>query len=329
MGYITTNMKQFPVYSLNPRITEAISKIVSIGIAEGIKDGLDPQIHLVDETGGPLSTVAEINDISPLLSPNYRRQVTVSAAFMQILWIICDIALKNNDAIAVEVEVEKMTDEEKQEYYKELELNNPISEYLKKLLDKKQVFQDSAEKVDLIELILSKELSEEEMDTLYSRLDMSSETGILTNSMYTYAMAFCLLHEFSHHSLGQDFNAEATIEDEVAADQEAFWSMYSDLDGKFKGTAMYGIICLLVSLIFVNKELKDDKIHPLPVERIFDYYELIKDENPKYAGLLCHLLYTWAIFARDDDMPKWDRPYNEVLVLIKEHLLKLERENNS
>ena len=30
-------MKNFPVLSLNPNITDAISKIVSIGIADGIK----------------------------------------------------------------------------------------------------------------------------------------------------------------------------------------------------------------------------------------------------------------------------------------------------
>lgn len=320
-------MKNFPVLSLNPNITDAISKIVSIGIADGIKEGLDCRIHLVDEEGGPISTIAEITELPTFLNPEHKRKVSVSAAYMQVLWIICDIALKNNDTIAVEVEVDKMSPEEKEQYYKELEVDAPETRYLKTLLDKKKIFQESAEKVDLIELICSKKLTEAEMDTVYT-LDMTSGSGVLTNSMYTYAMTFCLLHEFSHHSLGQDFSKEATLNDEIEADQSAFWSMYSDLEGKLKLSAMYGIICSLVSLLFINPKLLDDGIHPKPVERIFEYYELIKDESPKYAGLLCHLLYIWAVYTRDDEMPKWDRPYNDLIYLMKDHLQEIEERNN-
>lgn len=321
-------MKIFPVLTLNSSITEAISKIVSIGIAEGIKEGLDPEIHLFDEEGGPIQTIAEITELPSFLKPEHKRKVSVSAAYMQVLWILCDIALKNNDAIAVEVEVDKMSSDEKDQYYKELEVDLPETRYLKTLLDKKAIFQQSAEKVNLIELICSKKLSEDEMERVHS-LDMTSGSGVLTNGMYIFAMTFCLLHEFSHHSLGQDFSKEATLEEEVAADQSAFWSMYSDLEGNLKLTAMYGIICSLVSLLFINPQLIDDGIHPKPVERIFEYYELIKDESPKYAGLLCHLLYTWAVYTRDDNMPKWDRPYDELIYLMKDHLLEIENNNNA
>ena len=321
-------MKIFPVLTLNSSITEAISKIVSIGIADGIKEGLDPEIHLFDEEGGPIQTIAEITELPSFLKPEHKRKVSVSAAYMQVLWILCDIALKNNDAIAVEVEVDKMSSDEKDQYYKELEVDLPETRYLKTLLDKKAIFQQSAEKVNLIELICSKKLSEDEMERVHS-LDMTSGSGVLTNGMYIFAMTFCLLHEFSHHSLGQDFSKEATLEEEVAADQSAFWSMYSDLEGNLKLTAMYGIICSLVSLLFINPQLIDDGIHPKPVERILEYYELIKDESPKYAGLLCHLLYTWDVYTRDDNMPKWDRPYDELIYLMKDHLLEIENNNNA
>ena len=56
---------------------------------------------------------------------------------------------------------------------------------------------------------------------------------------------------------------------------------------------------------------------------------MIKDESPKYAGLLCHLLYTWAVYTRDDNMPKWDRPYDELIYLMKDHLLEIENNNNA
>lgn len=321
-------MRPFPVKRLNESITQAISKIVSIGIHKGIEDGLDPRIHIIDEEGGPIQDVAKITEIPVIFHPKYKRSVTVSAAYMQILWIICDIALKNNDSIAIEIEVENMSDEDREQYFRELSADSPITNYQRALLDKKRVFQESAEKVNTIERIASRKLTDDEMESLYS-FDMDSSSGVLTNSMYVFAMTFGLLHEFSHHSLDQDFSKEPTLEEEVAADQSAFWSMYSDLDGNLKFTAMYGIICSLVSLLFINPKLSDDGIHPKPVERIFEYYELIKDENPKYAGLLCHLLYTWAVYTGDHNMPKWDRPYNELIYLMKDHLLEIEERNNS
>lgn len=176
------------------------------------------------------------------------------------------------------MEVDDISPEEKEQFYKGLEVDTPETRYIKTLLDKKAIFQQSAEKVDLIELICSKKMSEAEMDIVYS-LDISSDSGVLTNSMYIYAMTFCLLHEFSHHSLGQDFSKEASLEEEVAADQSSFWSMSSDLEGNLKLTAMYGTICSLVSILFINPKLINDTTHPKPIEKIFEYYELIKDEN--------------------------------------------------
>ena len=321
-------MKPFPVNRLNENITQAISKIVSIDIHKGIENGLDPMIHLEDEKGGPITDIAKITEIPAALKPEYKRKVAISAAFMQILWIICDIVLKINDSIALNVEIERLSDSQREQFYQELAVDTDEIRFLRAILDEKNVYQKSADEVNLIEMIATRQLNEQEMESLYT-LDMDSSYGKRVNGMYTYAMAFCLLHEFSHHSLDHDFSIEGSIEEEIAADQEAFWSMYSDLNDKAKLTAMYGIISLLVSLIFINKELIDDGIHPKPIERIFGYYELIKEENPKYAGLLCHLFYTWAVYTGDNDMPKWDRPYNELVYQIRDHLLEIERRNNN
>lgn len=43
----------FPIYRLNGAITETLKKIISLDITEGIREGLDPMIHFVDEQGGP------------------------------------------------------------------------------------------------------------------------------------------------------------------------------------------------------------------------------------------------------------------------------------
>jgi len=42
-------MMYFPIYKLNGAITETLKKIISLDIAEGIREGLDPMIHFVDE----------------------------------------------------------------------------------------------------------------------------------------------------------------------------------------------------------------------------------------------------------------------------------------
>ncbi len=317
-------MKPFPINYLNDAVTNVLSKIVTIDIANGIEKGLDPMIHFADEYGGPINSVAEIHD-NPIHFPfdMPQRHVTISIAYAQMLWMLCSIALRNHDSIAVEIELSGMSKDELDIFYQELQVDSNTTIYLRELLDKKKTFDKSAEMLNYMEALCQRHLTEEEMDYLYS-LDMTSEIGVKINSMYIFAMAFNLLHEFSHHSLNHDFQNDGCLQEEVEADSNAFWSIYNDLDGAEKNTAMMGILCSLISLIFNNRSLSDDGIHPLPIERIFTYYDLIKEENPKYAGLLCHLFYVWAVFVHDDDMPKWDGPYDETLDKIKEHMLAKE-----
>ena len=322
-------MKPFPTYRLNAAITDAMSKIITIDIASGIATGLDSMIHFVDESGGPLTTIAEITDYPNILTDGgSSRYVKISATYTQLLWMLCSIALRNHDSIVIESEIERMSPEERSQFIKELRENNSITEYQRELVDKKGTFALSADMINRIEVMTQRAISETEMDELY-RYDMESEIGIRINSMYVYAMVFCLLHEFSHHSLNHDFQHEGTLQEEIEADSNSFWSIYSDLDGAEKNTAIIGILCSLVSLIFVNKSLRDDGIHPLPIKRIFTYYDLIKDENTKYAGLLCHLFYAWAVYVHDDNMPKLEGPYNETLDMIRAYMLEKEHQANN
>lgn len=320
-------MLPFPIYKLNEAITKSFEKIISLDIAQGIKDGLDPMIHFVDEQGGPLSTIAEINDMAIMPNENgYNRYVKISAAYSQILWMICSIAMRNHDSIAINCEVEKMTPEEKVKFQQELSIDSPITRYEREMLDHGKVFSESADMVNTIELMSIRKLSEEEMQKLYN-YDMTSDIGIRINSLYVYAMSFGLLHEFSHHSLNHDFNKLGTLEEEEEADHNAFWTLYSDLEEPDRKTALLGVLCSLVSLIFVNPSLEDDGIHPLPIERIFYFYDIVKDESPNFAGLMCHLFYTWAVYTRDESMPKWNGPYDETIEEIRTYML--EKENNS
>ena len=245
-------MKYFPIYRLNEAITLSFKKIVSLDIAQGIRDGLDSMIHFVDEQGGPLSTIAEIIDKPILIDKDEpKRYVKISATYSQMLWMICSIVMRNHDSVAINYEIEQMSIEEHNNFLMELEIDNAITRYERALLDQKVVFSESADILNKIEILSNRKLSDEEMEQLYT-YDMTSDIGVRINSLYVYAMSFILLHEFSHHSLNHDFNHFGTIEEEEAADHNAFWTLYSDLKGNERTTALLGILCALVSLIFVN-----------------------------------------------------------------------------
>lgn len=322
-------MKYFPIYRLNEAITLSFKKIVSLDIAQGIRDGLDSMVHFVDEQGGPLSTIAEIIDKPILIDKDEpKRYVKISASYSQMLWMICSIVIRNHDCVAINYEIEHMSIEEYNNFLKELEIDNAITKYERALLDQKVVFSESADILNKIEILSNRKLSDEEMEQLYT-YDMTSDIGVRINSLYVYAMSFILLHEFSHHSLNQDFNHYGTIEEEEAADHNAFWTLYSDLEGNERKTALLGILCALVSLIFADPSLEDDGIHPLPIERILYFYNIVKDESPKFAGLMCHLFYTWAVYVHDANMPQLDGSYDETFDKIKAYMIEKEHQANN
>lgn len=314
---------------MNAAITKSFRKITSMDIAQGIQDGLDPMIHFVDEQGGPLTTIAEIKDIRILHNENgYNRYVIISATYSQSLWMICSIVMRNHDSVAINNEVQRMSSDDRLSFLDELLKNDSDQiKYERDLLDQKLVFSDSAAMLNQIEQMLNNNLSEYEMLQLYE-YDMTSNIGVRINSLYVYAMSFVLLHEFSHHNLNHDTNKPGTIEEEEEADHNAFWTLYSDLEGQDRITALLGILCSLVSLIFVNSSIIDDGIHPLPIERIFLFYDIAKEESPTFAGLLCHLFYAWAVYTHDENMPKFNGQYEETIEKIRVYMQEKEINKN-
>jgi hypothetical protein len=160
-------MKPFPINYLNDAVTNVLSKIVTIDIANGIEKGLDPMIHFADESGGPINSVAEIHD-NPIHFPfdMPQRHVTISIAYAQMLWMLCSIALRNHDSIAVEIELSGMSKDELDIFYQELQVDSNTTIYLRELLDKKKTFDKSAEMLNYMEALCQRHLTEEEMDYL-------------------------------------------------------------------------------------------------------------------------------------------------------------------
>lgn len=324
-------MIDLPIFHLNECITNVIKKIISLDIKNEISSGLNPEVKYIEDIYNSNSiNVSVIKEIPSIINDiKCKRYVSLSMTFSQVLWLICSIALKNHDCIAIESCVMKMNSEEFEKYKKEMEENNCYTNYQKCLFNKPQILQEATSNLILVNNLINGKIDEDVKESL-QKLDMTSPIGVKVNSLYVYGISFILLHEFSHHSLGHEILTDGTLKDEVEADNNAFWAMYSDLTESERTTAMHGILCALVTLLFTNTKLEDDGIHPKPIERIFDFYDIMKDESPKFAGILCHLLWAWAVYTniQDDNFPKNEDSYDNTLIKMRNYLIELENKNN-
>lgn len=80
---------QFSILALNSNIPQIIKKIISAGILDNIKEGLNNEIRLIDQDC-PISDVARIVKF-PMDGKSY---VSLSAAYCQYLWLMCSIIIK-------------------------------------------------------------------------------------------------------------------------------------------------------------------------------------------------------------------------------------------
>ena len=55
----------------------------------------------------------------------------------------------------------------------------------------------------------------------------------------------------------------------------------------------------------------------------------MKDESPKFAGLMCHLFYTWAVYVHDANMPQLDGSYDETFDKIKAYMIEKAHQANN
>ena len=112
----------------------------------------------------------------------------------------------------------------------------------------------------------------------------------------------------------------AEPDDEVNADLSAFWSIYSDINDIRRFSANIGILCIMFSLLMLNPTMAEDGIHPREDKRIFDIYDNIKDESPKYTVLLVRLFKIWADVYGVFDFPQVTDDSENSLQIIREFL---------
>ena len=295
-------MKPFPIFYLNDRITEVSSKVKSIDILQQISNGLNNEIQLI-ETEGPCTCPAAIEGfISPMDGKMYCN-VSISAAFMQCTWLVCEAAMWLHDVLSMQTELAKHSIRVNQllSNIQFIETDASSRKQLKYIQSAFNAKVDVYHNLQCIRVIRNRKLLDYEMEVLYKRHDMSSDFGTYVNSVYVYGMPFVSLHELAHFALGHLAENES-LKSETEADEFAFNALYTDLDGKEKATAMYGLICVLTTLVFVDSSLHDDGIHPLPFRRIYTYYHQIVDEHTKARFFLRGIIFLWAEYTGNTDV---------------------------
>lgn len=315
-------MKQFPVLTLSDRINEVFGKIVSIDIMNNIESGVDSQVMFVDEEG-KLTDIASIGRYKSLKDSKQHYRVRVSAAYAQILWLLCEAVLWTHDSLVAKSEFPQLN-KQQLSMLQSMGNANPNSElsYIAYLVTRNGV--DVARNFELVNIITSRKVTELEMEELY-RHSTQSQFGTYVNSLYVYAMSFILLHELSHHDLDQDFTKESTLDDEINADEHAFWSLHSDMTAKEHTTAMHGVVCAMMSLLFIPNPLAEDETHPRPFERVFRYYHIALNENSKEKMFLRTMLFCWACYINNRELIEKVCDHNKSMEEIESYLYDLEK----
>lgn len=294
----------FPVENIFHAVQENLPKMQTVDLLKGLENGLKNEIKLSDRDGA-WSEVAEVKPDG---------QVYLSVTSCQFLLLLCHIGLIVHDSIAVASAVEHMTGVELEEYKRELAIDCPLTRFLKAIPDYETAVMYSSRLIDIARPLLTKvPLTKKEFDVLITEVDYNHPFITRANSLCVYGIIFNLLHEASHVIMNHDLFKEGNVEEETAADHHAFWAMFNDLDGKEYNTAMMGCVCALVSLLFFNPTLEPDGVHPREDDRLFAFYDILKEEKSSYTEMIVILLAAWAATFHIKDFPVLDGSYEETL----------------
>lgn len=334
------DLQQFPVLRLEENIKLDLRKYASAKIRESVESTLENEIVYVDKEG-IIQNPASIYPIHIDMGPGFELlQAKVSVAYLQYLWIICDIAIRTYDLNMAY-----------REYIKAgasisimIQTNDAISKLPRHQLVAE--IQASGKKIDIDQFLAQTEAlnnilknSDIESHINYEwevaksltadgpgpnwcglqTLDMDSYYGTKVNSAFVKGAAFVLLHEHSHYALGhlskKDEDFDELRKDEKEADYEALRVMLNDSPAEEKFSAATGILAAAFSLLFWGFYLpkKDNDPHERDDDRIFTLLDHIRNTpawNPKFESMTVYLFNLWA---RQNDIPgypftDWESP---------------------
>lgn len=334
----------YPILRLNRNITHILQDIISANIVGNINNGLVNQINIVDDDSH-ISTYSFI-----IKKPDEEAYtVTLSAAFCQFFWLISDTCMKMIDLSIIKEECKKInTDLPSYKMVTERILQEPLEyiilmmqrypgispiqylDYLRRsmqLLDETAFLQNIMEELKMASSIL--EMNSNIDLNAISKLDIDGLYEQKVNSVYCYGIAFVLLHELSHLSLGHFEKGGQSMQKEVDADLNAFWAVFSDIRDDRRFSAYVGILCMMFSLMMTNPNLHEDGVHPREDKRIFAIYDKIKGENPKYTVLLIKLFTIWSIIYKKEGFPVIKDDTEVSLQMIRDYFDMIPRNKNA
>ena len=282
--------------------------------------------------------MAEINPIN--------NKVIISAAYCQYLWLMCSITIMEIDREVIVkvcehfgIPLEQFLEDSvtiintpKKQIQGQISLKgDDIDKYIEYLKTTPELLEEEGylrRRENYINLLC--ELTDKEKFDInhFSKIDMKTPYAERINSVYCFGICFILLHELSHFSLGHLDKDAQSIQDEIDADFDSFWSIYSDISKDEKFSANCGILCALFSFLFRDPTMKSDGIHPSEDDRIIAIYDIIKGDTPKYTILLVSLFTYWAKFHNIRDFPKDLQSTEKSINEIKSFLSNYKKNNN-
>ena len=212
-------MKDYPIKCLHDNVSQLIASLKGVDVKTASENGFDSKVFETDTRG----RITETSHI-------YNNTVSISIAFCQYLWIFCKIGIMFSDNDLINEAVEEMTEDERLKFYKELEIARKNKDsnikgikdalYADSVLCRKNVLETTYELVSYAKEIKENGASDELKDKLFNYIQ-DPIFSIGANGAYTYALAFILLHEFSHFELEHN-QVEGPKEDELEADFQRF-----------------------------------------------------------------------------------------------------------
>lgn len=318
-------MKDYPIKCLHDNVSQLIASLKGVDVKTACESGFDSKVFETDTRG----RITETSHI-------YNNTVSISMAFCQYLWIFCKIGIMFSDNDLVNEVIEEMTEDERLNFYKELETarNNKDSDitgirealYADSVLCRKNVLQTTYELISYAKEIKENGASDELKDKLYNVIqDPIFSIGAI--GTYTYAIVFILLHEFSHFELEHN-QVEGPKEDELEADFSAFWNLYSEVkDEQEARTVIMGMVCSLSIIAILQGTWQETDEHPSITERIEKLLTIVEEKPEilvKVKHVICYYIRIWAFATDNAECPDFvekdlEKSFNAMFEYAKQH----------
>lgn len=314
----------FPVQRLFPNITVDLRKYAALHIPDAIAKGLINEVNVIDEDCG-CTNFANIGAIQNA-DNTLRFQVTLSASFCQVIWILCDILLRSADYFTIKEIIDRtggldayikenntslaMSDEECLRVFSDiLRVPEDVKKFKAQLVRSNKLMTDQDLMTDLdfelsLAMLLLQSGSQRVNPDDFKNLDMEPcGYGESVNALCVKSLAFILLHEL-HHCYLEHFTTPGTIlAKEWEADDESMRKMYDSCPNEEKFTVGVALLLLMIVNLFINPDLNDDGVHPRDDIRLFNVYDYIQKDNPKYRIMLVHAFNLWSSLFKKKGSP--------------------------